>query len=156
MAERVAVRRFNRLPPLAYHLEVGGLERRDFAADIDEIDAGLEPAEQPVRRVEERQGVLIAPHRLHQERELARRLRFVEHRAGADGELDRGPEARFRQGGAAGLAVDHADHLIRFGFVGAGVELVEDRQRGLRHAPRFVVALAQEMRLGVVDQAHAL
>jgi len=77
MAERVAIRRFDRLPPLAHHVEIGGLELRDFAADVDEVDARVEPAEQPVRLVQQCQRVLVAAHGLHQQRQFAHRLGFV-------------------------------------------------------------------------------
>jgi len=42
------------------------------------------------------------------------------------------------------------------GFVGAGIELIEDRKRGLGHATGRVVTLAQEVRFGVIGEAHSL
>ena len=95
VAERVAVRRFDRLPPFAHDVEVRRFELRHLAADVHEVDARVEPAEQAVRGVEQCQRVLVAAHRLHQQGELARRFRLVQHRAGADGELDRRAEPRF-------------------------------------------------------------
>ncbi len=156
VAIRVAVRRFDRLPPLAHHVEVGGLELRDLAADVDEIDACIESLEQTVRGVEERQRVLVSAHRLHQQRELAGRLRFVQDRAGTDRQIHRRPEARLGKRRPAGLAVHHADHLVRFGFVGAGIELIEDRERCLGVPPRLLVPLAHEVRFGMIHEAHTL
>ena len=66
VAERIAVGRFDRLPPFAHHFEVRGLELGDLAVHRYQIDARIEPAEQAVRGVEQRERVLIAPHRLHQ------------------------------------------------------------------------------------------
>ena len=109
-----------------------------------------------MRRVQQRERVLIAAHCLHEDRKLTHRLCLVQHRAGAHGELDCRAQPRLAQRGPAGVAVHHPDDLVGFGLIGAGIELIEDRQRGFGHAARLVVALAHEMRLRMVHEAHPL
>jgi len=78
VSEGVAVVGLDRLTPLAHHGEVGGLELGHLAVDVDQITAGIEPAEQGVGLVQEPQRVLIAGHRLVQDRELPARGSLVQ------------------------------------------------------------------------------
>jgi len=78
VSEGVAVVRLDRLTPLAHHGEVSGLELGHLAVDVDEITAGIEPAEQGVGLVQQPQGVLIAAHRLVEDRELPARRSLVQ------------------------------------------------------------------------------
>src|SRR5216110_284171 len=100
--------------------------------------------------------LLIAAHGLHQEGKLARGVGFVQHRSRAHSEIDRRTQPRFGERQSADLAIHHADHLVRFGFVAARIELVEDRQRGLGVAERLLVAAARKVCLGVIHEAHTL
>ena len=68
--KRGAVARFERLPPLAHHREERRFELRHLAAHVHEVDARVETPEQPVRRVQQPQRFLIAPHPLIQQRQL--------------------------------------------------------------------------------------
>ena len=123
---------------------------------MHEVHARIEPAEQAVRRVQQRQRILVPAHRLHQQRQFAHRLGFVQHGAGAHGQFDRRAQPRLAERGPAGLAIDHADELVGFRLVGAQIELIEDRERGFGHPARLVVALAQKVRLGVIRETHPL
>ena len=156
MAEGVAIARLDRLPPLAHHRQVGGLELSHLTGDVDQVDARLEPPEEAVRRVQKGERILIAAHRLVEEGEFARRLGLVQPRTCAPRHLYCRPEPRFGERGAARLAVHHSEDAIGLGLVAQRVELIEDGERGFRLALRVCVALPQDVHVGVVDQAQAL
>ncbi len=99
---------------------------------------------------------MVPPHRLMQQRQFARCLGFVQHRAGAHRQIDRRAQPRFGERGAPRLAVHHADHAVGFGFITARVELVEDGEGRLGVAARVLVATPLEVHLGMIHQAHAL
>ncbi len=156
MAEGVAVRGLDRLPPLEHHREVGGFQLGHLAADVHEVYTRVEPAEQTVGGVQQRERFLVPPHRLIQQRQLARRLRFVQHGAGAHRQLDRRAETRFGERGAPRLAVHHAEDAVGLGLVAAGVELVENGEGSLGVAPGVLVAPPHDVHLGVIHQALPL
>ena len=154
--EGVGVAGLDGLAPLAYHRQIRGLELRQLAVDVHQVDARVEAPEQAVGVVQEGERLLVSAHRLIEERQLARGLRPVQDRVRAHRLLDRRPEPRLGERGSAGLAKHHAEHAIRVGLVAARVELIEQGERGLGVAPRVLIALPDEVHVRVVDQAQPL
>ena len=74
MTEGVAVAGLDGLTPLTHHIEIRRLEARDLAGHVDQVDAGVESPEQPMRDVEEGEGLLVPSHHLGQEGQLAGRF----------------------------------------------------------------------------------
>ena len=122
--ESVGVVRLDRVTPLADHRQVRGLELGHLAVDVDQLGACVEPFEQRVGVVEERQRVLITAHRLVQDGQLAACGRLVQYRAGVHRELDRRAQPRLGQSRPAGLPIHHADDAIRLGAQHAAVDPV--------------------------------
>ncbi len=91
VAEGVGVGRLDGLAPLAHDREVGGFELGHFAIDMDQLAARVEPPEQAMRGVEKSQRLLVPPHGLVEQGQLARRLRLVQYRARTHRQLDRRP-----------------------------------------------------------------
>src|SRR6266496_3592957 len=156
MAEGAAVARLDRAPPFAHDRHVHTLQLRHLAAHVHYLDAGIEAAEQPVGAVEQPQGFLVAPHLLIQERELAAGLRFAQHRAGGDGQVERGAQPGLGERGATGLAVHRADHPIGVGFGSSRAQPVEQGERRLRALPGVLVALACHVDFGMIDETESL
>ena len=123
---------------------------------MDEIDPGVEPAEQAVRTVEEGKRFLIAPHALVQQRELAGGLRLAQHGPSGRREIHGRAEPRFGERGPAGLAIHGADHPIGVRLGAPGAEPVEQRQGRFRILSRILEALARHVHLGTVHQTQAL
>ena len=123
---------------------------------MDQIDAGVEPAEQPVRGVEERERFLVAAHRLARERELTCRLGLTQDRTGLHRQLHRRPQTRLGQRGTAGLAIDHPDDAIGFDLECPHAPLVEHGERRLGIPQGFIVALPGHMDLRAVHEAEPL
>ena len=156
VAEGVAVRRFDRLAPVPHDREVGLLQAVGLGGDVHQVHPRVEPGEEPVGGVEQLQRLLVAARGLVEPRQLPGGLRLAQHRPGRDRLLDRRLEPRLREGEPAGLAEDHAEHLVGVRLVEPGAQLVEDRQRLLRVGPRLLEPLPGDVDLGMVQQAESL
>ncbi len=154
--EGVAVGRFDRLAPFPHHRHIGVLEPANLGRHVHQVHPRVQPAEEPVRRAQEAERLLVPAHHLVEPGQLARGLRLAQHRPGAHRLVDGGAETRLGQRVAAGLAVDDAEHLVDIGLVDPGVQPVEDGERRLRVAARLLEPLPGDVHLGVIQQAEPL
>ncbi len=60
----VAIGGFDRLSPVAHYVEVAALQLCDPARNVHQIDARVQPAEKPMRAVEQPQRFLVPAHSL--------------------------------------------------------------------------------------------